>query len=367
MKWSIKQVEIILALSFISLVVCEDIALVSLSQQGMLEDVIFRKFNKFTVKYKKVYKSMDEFNLRFDIFKQNYNLAKSMTQKVGKDLEKMRLGTTPFIDLTKEEFAKAYLTTVNLEDLPVDMEIFKYHDDNNTQGNSTQAFLPNENHERNLQSIPASWDWRTSGVVTVAKHQGGCGGCWAFSAAANIEGQYAIKYKKLVSFSVQQMIDCDYTDNGCNGGIMHNAFLYIRNAGGLMAESSYPFIGYRGVCRNNPNMAVAKVSTYVSAGSTNEETLKAFLYKNGPVSITMNASTLQYYQGGVYDVPLAYCPYAPNHGVTLIGYGVTSTGIPYWVIKNSWGPQWGENGFFRIRRGTGLCGVNMYAYSAVLA
>ncbi len=327
------------------------------------EDVLFRKFERFMEKYKKTYDTMDEFKARFEIYKKNYLTAKNMTED-DNDLEGMRLGTTPFSDLTPEEFEKNYLSNVNETDLPGDMQVFKYDDE---EIGDAEEEVSEEEHERNLQSVPSRWDWRSKGVVTRVKHQGRCGGCWAFSAAAVIEGQYARKYKKLRSFSEQQMIDCSYYDNGCNGGLMHTAFNYVRRAGGLMKRSTYPYLGYRGVCKFRSDKVVARVRGYTSAGTTNENTIKAFLYKTGPLAITINARNLQYYKRGVYNVPYRKCPYAPDHGVVLVGYGTTSKGMPYWIIKNSWGPKWGENGYFRIRRGKGLCGVNRYVYSAKLA
>jgi cathepsin F len=166
---------------------------------------------------------------------------------------------------------------------------------------------------------------------------------------------------------VQQLIDCSPYDSGCNGGMPHTAYNYIQQSGGIQSWSSYPFFGYQGYCRYNPNAVIARVAGYTSAGSTNEDVIAAYLYKTGPLAITINASSLQYYQGGIYNVPYNYCPYAPDHGVVLVGYGVTNSGQKYWIVKNSWGSSWGEAGYFRIARGVGLCGVNQYVISAILA
>jgi cathepsin F len=223
-------------------------------------------------------------------------------------------------------------------------------------------------HHRRLQSVPYSFDWRAQGAVSSVKAQGECGGCWAFTAVANIEGQYARKYGALYSFSEQQLIDCDYSNSGCSGGIMDVAFASLRaNGGGLQLRSSYPFIGQRGYCSYRPSLAVASVASYQFAGTNDEEYIKYMLYTVGPLAITMNANTLQFYTGGIINLSYSQCPYAPNHGVTLVGYGVSPSGLPYWIIKNSWGPYWGENRFFRIARGVGLCGVNQYVISAILA
>lgn len=334
------------------------------------EAKMMRKFQNFMVKYNKQYSSMEELKQRFEIFKENYKNAKSQSVNAENPEDSVRFGTSPFIDMTPEEFGKVYLNPVKPEDVVIPEAAEVYSDEVERKiAEETGTITPERAATRNLQNVsaPANFDWRNYGIVTSVKNQGQCGGCWAFSAAANIEGLYARKYGRLVSFSEQQMLDCDYSNAGCVGGIMDKAFNYIRNAGGLMTYSSYPFIGYKSYCRFNQRDAVAGVSGYIFAGSNNEDTIMRMLYTIGPLSITMNASTIQFYKGGVYNVPYAYCPYAPDHGVTLVGYGVTSTGLPYWTIKNSWGPYWGESGFFRIARGRGLCGVNQYVISARLA
>jgi cathepsin F len=349
---------------------CEEIK--KILDLSISDEELIQKFDRFLKRYKKVYDTMEEFNNRYQIFKINYFIAINQTiEHENEDDESIRMGTTPFSDLTEEEFAKNYLSNLNTTEILNDVEIFKYEEEIISSVNNTNSleFLSN-NKTRNLQQykkIPNNWDWRNHKAVTSVKLQANCGGCWAFSAAANIEGQYAKKYKNLVSFSEQQMLDCDYSNSGCNGGIMHMAFNNIRKSGGLMKRSNYPFTGYRGVCKLRLSQVAVRIRSYMSAGTTSESEIKKFLYKTGPLSITVNARTWQFYKGGVYNVPYFRCPYNPDHGVTLVGYGVTAAGMKYWIIKNSWGVHWGENGYIRIRRGTGLCGVNQYVYSAIIA
>lgn len=333
------------------------------------EAKMMKKFQNFMVKHNKQYGSIDELSQRFEIFKENYKKAKAMSVKASNPEDSVKFGNSPFIDMTAEEFSKTYLNSMKPGEGVVTSAKKWVDEDEEKKMAEENGFLTPEGTTRNLQSIsiPENWDWRNQGVVTSVKNQGSCGGCWSFCAAANIEGQYARKTGKLISFSEQQMLDCDYTNSGCAGGIMDTAFDYIKNAGGLMTYASYPFIGYQGYCQFNPSAAVAQVAGYIFAGTTDEETIKKMLYLVGPLAITMNASTLQLYQGGVFNVPYSECPYAPDHGVTLVGYGVTSSGQPFWTIKNSWGPYWGENGYFRIARGVGLCGINQYVITARLA
>ncbi len=330
------------------------------------ENLLFKKFQSFMEQYSKSYDNMDIFLQRFSIFKMNYITAMNLNSTSADDYY---MGITEFSDMTPDEFASRYLsnnTLPNATDLNNTTPFFT-----NSSDVAPSGFLsgdqPQNETGRLLQSIPANFDWRSYGAVTNVKNQGSCGGCWAFTAAANIEGQYALKYKKSVSMSVQQLLDCSPYDSGCNGGMPDTAFSYIQQAGGIQSWSSYPFAGYQGYCAFNSNAVVARVIGYTSAGSSNEDVIAAYLYHTGPLAITINARSLQYYQGGVFNVPYSYCPYAPDHGVNLVGYGTTSAGQKYWVVKNSWGSTWGEAGYFRIARGAGLCGVNQYVISATLA
>jgi cathepsin F len=338
------------------------------------EQKMYIKFQNFLEKFQKKYDTIEEHMKRYEIFKQNYKLAKQMMNETETDeAAEFNMGTTEFSDMAPEEFQRQYLSDFSHQNETLN-ETEKFWDDTNeTEINyESVKFLANGGEEassslgRNLQGVPESWDWRDYGAVTSVKTQGNCGGCWAFCAAANLEGLLAIQRKQSISLSPQQMIDCDGGNGGCNGGMMGPAYEYLARAGGIQSWSSYPFSGYQSYCRFNRNAVVTRVKSWMSAGSTNEEVIKAFLYKTGPLAITINSRNLQFYKGGVYNVPYNYCPVAPDHGVTLVGYGKTNTGLKYWIVKNSWGPRWGEGGYFRIARGRSLCGLNQYVVSGIL-
>lgn len=212
--------------------------------------------------------------------------------------------------------------------------------------------------------IPENFNFlKTLGNV---KNQGSCGSCYTFSTVANLESQYYIKYRKHLTFSEQNIIDCDYIDNGCNGGLMENTFTWIKNNGGIMLQNEYPYKGTKGVCLQNKRRYAVKVLGYKKLNSENEDLIKTFLYQNGPLSIALNANTLQYYQGGIIDYNSRVCPSQINHAVTLVGAGI-SNGKKYWLIRNSWGEDWGEKGYFRIARGKGTCGINKYITTSVIS
>jgi cathepsin F len=216
------------------------------------------------------------------------------------------------------------------------------------------------------EAAPASHDWRKEGAVGPVKDQGSCGSCWAFSTVGNLEGLNYIKNKQLVQYSEQQLVDCDKKDSGCNGGLMENAFNYLKEAGGIMKQSDYKYTARDGTCKFSKTKVALQITGYKSAASQDEEEIKSFLYSTGPLAIAINADPLQFYNGGIIDEDSSSCdPQGLNHGVTLVGYG-SENGSDYWVIKNSWGTGWGEEGYFRMARGKGTCGVNTYVVSATL-
>ena len=227
---------------------------------------------------------------------------------------------------------------------------------------------------KNTNAAPSSYDWRNYNRVTAVKDQGSCGSCWAFSAIGNIEGLYASVKGVLKNFSEQQLVDCDTSDSGCNGGLMEYAFNFLKNYGCLNFAEDYPYKGAKGTCRTDTSKcADIKVTGYKKLGSSSstwspvdEDEIKEFLYENGPLAIALNADPLQTYSSGILDLTSTKCPISGiNHAVLLVGYG-TSSGMDYWIIKNSWGRSWGESGYFRIRRGNGTCGVNCYITTAIV-
>lgn len=334
---------------------------------------MFEIFMNFTKEYNKTYSNETEKMARYQIFKNNLGLIESFadTNSTTSETEQELInGITQFADLTPKEFQSTYLNSLNFTEINNSSDLFDPSNDVPTSTDTYWNFLSNSTStRRNLQTvtIPISWDWRSEGAVTSVKYQGLCASCWAFSAAANLEGLYFRKYGKLVSFSPQQMIDCSTANSGCRGGNAALAMQYISQVGGLVLYSSYPPTLTQGACQFNPALAVVKVSKYVTTTS-DESKIKQMLYLVGPITVTMNANLLQYYKTGIISATNAQCPSTIiNHTVTLVGYGTSTTGYPYWIVKNSWGATWGENGYFRILRGHATCGINTNPVTAVLA
>ena len=192
----------------------------------------------------------------------------------------------------------------------------------------------------------------------------GC--CWAFSAVAATEGITKLSTGKLISLSEQELVDCDVNgeDQGCNGGLMDDAFQFIIDNGGLTTESNYPYKASDGTCNTNKaSSSAATISGYEDVPSNSESALLKAV-ANQPVSVAIDAggSDFQLYKSGVFT---GACGTELDHGVTAVGYGKTADGIKYWLVKNSWGKSWGESGYIRMERDVdaaeGLCGIAMEA------
>lgn len=203
-------------------------------------------------------------------------------------------------------------------------------------------------------SVPASVDWVAAGAVTGVKDQGQCGSCWTFSATGALEGAAFIKSGSLVSLSEQQLVDCDKLSSGCGGGLMDNAFKYVQH-NGLASEAQYPYKAVQGTCTSTTSASLApQLVRGLIDLPVGDEAALANAVAAQPVSVAIQADQLsfQFYKSGVMT---GECGHNLDHGVLLVGYGVD--GVPYWKIKNSWGPKWGENGYIRIQKGVGKCGV----------
>lgn len=211
---------------------------------------------------------------------------------------------------------------------------------------------------------PINFDWRQYNAVTPVRVQGNCGSCWAFSTLAGIESQYSIKYNKQISLSVQQLVDCDTSNMGCAGGLLHTALEQIINAGGgVLQEEDYPYKGVDKQCNLPHNNFAVQVLGCYRYIVMNEEKLKDVLRAVGPIPVAIDAASIVDYSRGI----IRTCTYyGLNHAVLLVGYGVQD-GVPYWTLKNTWGDDWGEHGYFRVRQNVNSCGIiNDLASTAVI-
>jgi len=205
-------------------------------------------------------------------------------------------------------------------------------------------------------------DWRTKGVVTPVKNQGGCGSCWAFGTTGAIESAWAIKTGSLLSVAEQQLVDCagPFGNQGCNGGLPSQAFEYVKACGGIMLGKDYVYTARDGRCRFEVAKVAAKVTGEVNITQGSETELFDALTTKGPVAVAFQvAGDFQSYHSGVYDS--TRCKSGPmdvNHAVLAVGYGTdTKSTKQYWTIKNSWGTSFGISGYFLMVRNKNMCGV----------
>jgi C1A family cysteine protease len=208
-------------------------------------------------------------------------------------------------------------------------------------------------------SLEASVDWRTKGAVTPVKNQGQCGSCWAFSTTGAVEGADFITTGTLTSLSEQQLVDCSgsFGNMGCNGGLMDNAFKYIKTAP-LETESDYAYTARDGSCSYVSSKGVGKVTSYSDVTPNSPAQLQAAVAQ-GPVSVAIEADQYSF-QGYTSGVITKGCGTSLDHGVLAVGYGTDATAGDYFIVKNSWGASWGDQGYVKIganAKNGNVCGI----------
>lgn len=296
----------------------------------------FKEFNDFKLKYNKTYADANEESLRFNIF--------SCNMRIAKDLQEMNpyanFGTNEFSDMTAEEFKIRH--------------------------NAEKYYGKHKNYSKfnkKLEYVNHSIDWRKLGAVTSVKNQGNCGSCYSFSAIQNIEGQWFLAGNDLVSLSEQEIVSCD----GCNGGSMDNVFIWLVNErnGTVTSEENYPYVSGSGIVPEcllqNLDKTAAQICSYHDLPH-DENIMALWVYKNGPLSIGVDATSWQNYLGGILTNCISQ---QVDHGVLIVGFNDTHQ-PPFWIIKNSWGNGWGEAGYIRVAKGSNQCLITTAPSSSVV-
>jgi len=304
-------------------------------------------FLQFEHDYNKVYANEAEEQHRFEIFVENLKRADERN-KEGSAVH----GVTQFMDLTPREFKTQYT-----------------------------GFLPHLEHHLGVPAplglTPArvncvnqtNCNYANLGAVTPVKNQEQCGSCWAFSTTESVETAWFMDGHTLDELSPQQIVDCNKQDAGCNGGDTPTAYQYVINAGGLETNAEYPYTAKDGTCKFSKAMVDASIKSWTwgippcntpathTCDNQDEAQLKQVVMYTGPMSICVDAEPWQTYRSGIFDSPTCLHGYYDlDHCVHLTGYGV-DTGTQYWLVKNSWGVTWGEQGYIRLIYGKNMCGV----------
>lgn len=291
---------------------------------------------------------IDEELARFNIWKMNLDIIEQHNKLANQGVYSYWLRMNRFGDMTNKEFVAFYNGyRSDLKKSSANRKVFTYDP---------------------FTEVPESIDWREKGYVTPVKNQGSCGSCWAFSTTGSLEGQHFNATGELVSLSEQNLVDCsgDYGNMGCNGGLMDQAFEYIKNNTGINTEESYPYEGKGNECRFKAENIGATLSSYIDVKSKDEDALKQALGTYGPVSVAIDAShiSFQLYSHGVYHS--YFCSQDRlDHGVLAVGYGneiVNRWGKKkkedYWIVKNSWSEHWGDKGYIKmVRNKKNNCGI----------
>uniref|UniRef100_A0A146LZX5 Digestive cysteine proteinase 2 n=2 Tax=Lygus hesperus TaxID=30085 RepID=A0A146LZX5_LYGHE len=224
------------------------------------------------------------------------------------------------------------------------------------------SVFPYSEDELKTVSLPINFDWRISGAVNPVKNQASCGSCWSFGTTGTLEGAYFLKTGKLISLSEQALMDCSwgFGNNGCDGGNDYTSYQWIMKHGGIPLEEEYgPYEAMDGFCHTDEVKLVSPITGWVNVTTHNERALKMAIFKHGPISIGINASlrTFGLYSNGVYYDPQCKGSEADlDHAVLAVGYGWVNH-KKYWLVKNSWSNNWGNDGYILMEIKNNNCGV----------
>ncbi|EHB04864.1 Cathepsin W [Heterocephalus glaber] len=319
-------------------------------------------FKLFQIQFNKSYSNPAEHARRLDIFVHNLAMAQRLQEE---DLGTAEFGVTPFSDLTEEEFGQLY---------------------GNWRAAKKDLRVGRKVRFEKQELIPPSCDWRKApNIISPVKYQGKCNCCWAIAAAGNIEALWNIRFKQSVEVSVQELLDCGRCGDGCLGGYVWDAFITVLNYSGLASEKDYRFRGRANIhrCLAPFYKKVAWIQDYVML-PRNEHTMARYVATQGPITVLINQMLLQHYRQGIIRATPSTCdPWLVNHYVLLVGFGkeeekkgsekdlsqsnhLPRHSTPYWILKNSWGAHWGEQGYFRLHQGSNTCGITRSPLTACI-
>jgi len=315
------------------------VAIVGVSCLNIFDVTLNEDWELFKTQHTKEYKNKDEESLRRVRWERNLKYINQHNKEADAGMHTFRLGMNKYADMTNEEFR---------------MQLNGY---SSTPSTVTERTF----HVAENIAVPDSVDWRTQGYVTPVKDQGQCGSCWAFSAIASLEGQHFKASGKLVSLSEQNLVDCSNKQGnmGCDGGLMDQAFTYIKVNKGIDTEAAYPYEANDGKCRFKAANVGASDTGFVDVKSGSESDLVNAIATIGPISVAIDASqdSFQFYSSGIYYEPDCSSTEL-DHGVTAVGYGTQGTGKDFYIVKNSWSTTWGDQGYIMMSRNKkNNCGI----------
>ena len=309
-------------------------AIAAIATATPMSEVEYRFIN-YVAKFGKSYGTKEEYAFRL----QQFAIKDAEMQIINEEETTFTVGHNKFSDWTSAEFKR----------------ILGFKKNN--------LIVDHAPEEITNVAAPDSVNWTTAGAVTPVKDQGQCGSCWAFSSTGALEGAHFVATGELLSFSEQHLVDCTKTCMGCNGGWQARAFVYYESHNAIL-EANYTYNAVDGNCAAASTQATSvSVSDYVNVTPNSVSALKAAAAQQ-PVSVSIEADKLvfQMYNGGVLNS--TKCVTTLDHAVLVTGYGTdATTGLDYWLVKNSWAASWGEAGYIRIAQtvdgDAGICGIQM--------
>jgi len=301
-----------------------------------------QEFQDWMKQYHKHYDSEVEYNHRFSNYKHNLLRYAMLNAKS----DSVTHGPTKFSDMTHDEWKNKYLIKGFTSPLIRGEEVNVWD-------------APEE-----PMAYPTNYSWVTKHATTPIYNQGQCGSCWAFSTTESIESMNFLKGNTLTSLSMQQIVDCDTNDDGCDGGNPPTAYEYVISAGGLETYKEYPYTAKDGKCAFQKSLIAHSISKwqYVTRVRSVSQ-IQSFTYSTGPPSVCVDASTWDSYRGGVYT--RADCGTALDHCVQIVGWDVVK-GQNVWLVRNSWGTDWGNAGYLYVSMEDDACGICDEVTSAIV-
>ncbi|KAM5170151.1 cathepsin 8-like [Mantella aurantiaca] len=290
------------------------------------------------LKYDKTYPSLEEEESRRNAWEDNWHMVQNHNALADQGLSTFRMAMNHFADMTSEKVKSRSCLYATEHPMNVPRKTYGSH------GN-----------------LPEHVDWRDSKCVTPIRQQGICGSCWAFATVGAIESRLCIKSHELVKLSEQQLVDCDPIDSGCCGGLPVLALLYTE-MNGIMKREDYEYTGKKMACSYNSDKALF-LNVSKSYSMTGEENMASSVALEGPITVGFGVDLEFFlYDKGIYD---GACAESMNHAIIIVGYGTENDeengSQDYWIIKNSWGEEWGENGYGKIKRKVNKCSISQMA------